>query len=177
MIGSKKLFDMVVLGVDPGFSVTGYSIIAKKQSRVAVLDCGFLKMSSQKSLQERVGIFYETLKEKVITHDVSMIALETSFLGKNAQTFLKLGFLRGILYLIADQHRLTITEFAPREIKLAVTGSGAASKDQVAHMMIKLFPKLSEYPQTERPDVTDALAIGLCGVWNQQSLLQKYFQK
>ena len=177
MIGSTKLFDAVVLGVDPGFSVTGYSIIAKKQGRVAVLDCGFLKMSPQKSLQERVGIFYDKLKQKIVAHNVSMIALETSFLGKNAQTFLKLGFLRGILYLLADQHNLVINEFAPREIKLAVTGSGAASKDQVAHMMITLFPKLSEYGPTERPDVTDALAIGLCGIWTQQTLLQKYLQK
>lgn len=171
VISMNGQFDEVVLGVDPGFSVTGFSIIASKNGRVAVLECGFLKLSPQKTLSERVGIFHATMLEKITKHGVTMVALETSFLGKNAQTFLKLGFLRGVLYLIADQHKLAITEFAPREVKLAVTGTGGASKDQVAAMMLKLFPKLSDYGTIERADVTDALAVGLCGIWNQKSHL------
>jgi crossover junction endodeoxyribonuclease RuvC len=99
-------------------------------------------------------------------------------LGKNAQTFLKLGFLRGILYLLADQHGLQLSEFAPREIKMATTGFGGASKDQVASMMLRLFPRLSEYGIIERADVTDALAICLCAVWNhQQQVLRSTITK
>ncbi len=161
----------IVLGVDPGFSVTGFALVAKAQ-RITVLDCGYLKMSAQKTLSQRTGEFYVFFQQKIIEHKVTHIALETSFLGKNAQTFLKLGFLRGVLFLLADQHHLVLTEFAPREVKLAVTGSGAASKDQVADMMIRLFPGLTTLPQVERADATDALAVALCGLWNQQSYMQ-----
>ena len=163
---------MIVLGVDPGFSITGYAITQKQQS-VSVLDCGFLKMSAQHTLSQRVGQFHALFTQKIQTYGVTHISLETSFLGKNPQTFLKLGFLRGVLYLLADQHKLTISEFAPREVKLAVTGFGGASKDQVASMMLRIFPKLGQYGVTERADVTDALAVALCGIWNNQTALQK----
>ena len=162
----------IVLGVDPGFSVTGFALVAKAQ-RITVLDCGYLKMSAQKTLVQRTGQFYAFFNQKIIDHQVTHIALETSFLGKNAQTFLKLGYLRGILYLLAEQHQLELSEFAPREVKLAVTGSGGASKDQVADMMQRLFPTLSSLPMVERADATDALAVALCGLWNQQSYLQR----
>lgn len=157
----------VILGVDPGFSVTGYSLLGRQGSRVMLYDCGYLKMSSQHSLSQRVGQFNAFFNDKIIQFHVSSIALETSFLGKNAQTFLKLGFLRGILYLLADQHKLALSEFAPREIKMAVTGFGGASKDQVAAMMMRLFPRLTEFGTVERADVTDALAISLCGIWQK----------
>ncbi len=163
----------VILGVDPGFSVTGYAIISKDTQRVMVQDCGYLKMSSQHELSQRVGQFYQFFHEKIQNFHVTSVALETSFLGKNAQTFLKLGFLRGILYLLADQNKLSISEFAPREVKMAVTGFGGASKEQVAGMMMRMFPKLAEFGNVERDDVTDALAVCLCGLWVQNSPLAK----
>ncbi len=161
----------VILGVDPGFHVTGYAII-EHSTRVLLHDCGYLKLSPQHALPQRVGQFYSFFIEKIKIHGITHIALETSFLGKNAQTFLKLGYLRGILYLLADQHHMMLTEFAPREIKMAVTGFGGASKDQVAAMMVRLFPRLTEFGSIERNDVTDALAVCLCGVWQQSPLAQ-----
>jgi len=133
-------------------------------------------MNSAHHLSARTGQFYNLFKDKIAQHGITDIALETSFLGKNAQTFLKLGYLRGILYLLADQHRLTLAEFAPREIKAAVTGNGGASKEQVADMMLRLFPKLNEFGTIARNDVTDALAISLCGIWHQQNYLLKAMQ-
>lgn len=163
----------VILGVDPGFHITGYSLVSKDGSRVMLRDCGFLKMSSQHHLSKRTGQFHRFFQDKIAQHNVTRIALETSFLGKNAQTFLKLGYLRGILYLLADQHALELVEFAPREIKSAVTGFGGASKEQVAAMMHRLFPRLAEFGAVERNDVTDALAVALCGVWHDQTKLLK----
>jgi crossover junction endodeoxyribonuclease RuvC len=162
------LLKTVILGVDPGFHVTGYAVSSIENNKVLLCDCGYLKMNPQHSLPHRVGQFYTFMHEKIIAFQVTHLSLETSFLGKNAQTFLKLGFLRGILYLLADQHGLQLTEFAPREIKMATTGFGGASKDQVAGMMLRLFPRLSEFGTIERADVTDALAICLCGVWSHQ---------
>lgn len=159
---------IVILGIDPGFHVTGYAISSIEDRKVLLRDCGFLKMSSQHHLSQRVGQFYTFMNDKIATFGVTSIALETSFLGKNAQTFLKLGYLRGILYLLADQNNLSLSEFAPREIKMATTGFGGASKEQVAAMMARLFPRLTEFGTIERADVTDALAICLCGVWAYQ---------
>ena len=159
--GVKKI---VVLGVDPGFSVSGYSLIAREGSRAYLVDCGFLKMASKDHLSVRTHQFYNFFKTIIEQQGVSHVSLETSFLGKNPQTFLKLGYLRGILYLLAAQHGLEIAEFAPREVKLAITGSGGAEKEQVALMLTRMFPQLQQYAASMRSDVTDAIAIGICGL-------------
>lgn len=157
----------VILGVDPGFRVTGYAILKQDENGKAyLLDFGYLQMSPKKFLWERVGEFYNLFKDKIVTHGVNRIALETSFLGKNAQTFLKLGYLRGILYLLADQHKAELSEFSPTEIKMSVVGFGRATKEQVAMMVMRLFPKLSEVGKIAKNDVTDALAISVCGLWD-----------
>lgn len=166
--------DFILLGIDPGFSVTGFAILACKNNKTSIIDYGFLKLKSKDHLSVRTGQFYNFFQKKIQQYNVTQIALETSFLGKNAQTFLKLGYLRGILYLFADQHNLAIHEFTPRQIKLSVTGFGGASKDQVAQMILRMVPKLNELPKIEKNDVTDALAISICGLWeNQQQALIK----
>ncbi|MEX0849358.1 MAG: crossover junction endodeoxyribonuclease RuvC [Candidatus Dependentiae bacterium] len=158
---------MIILGIDPGFSVTGYGILKKEGPTCYLIDYGYLQMSSRKHLSERVHIFYDFFTEKITTHKVTDIALETSFLGKNAQNFLKLGYLRGILYLLAHQHEAHLHEFSPREVKQSVTGYGGASKDQVERVIMQLFPKLQTQ---QKQDVTDALAVTLCGLWKKKSL-------
>ncbi|NDH68566.1 MAG: crossover junction endodeoxyribonuclease RuvC, partial [Gammaproteobacteria bacterium] len=164
----------IILGVDPGFHITGYAILKKDSNKAFLLDCGYLKMRSTDSLIIRTGQFHTFFTEKIKHFLVTEVALETSFLGKNAQTFLKLGYLRGILYLLANTHSLGLHEFAPREIKAAVVGNGGASKDQVAAMIIRMFPKINEIGEFARNDVSDALAISLCGFWRGQlTVLQK----
>lgn len=153
---------MIILGIDPGFSITGYSILKKQSTKMIILDYGFLRLPSSESLAQRIGIFFATFSQKITDFSITDIALETPFLGKNPQNFLKLGYLRGILYLLANQNNLTLHEFPPRQIKQTITGFGGAEKDQVARVIIQLFPSL-ELPQ--KKDVTDALAIALCAAW------------
>lgn len=159
---------MKIVGIDPGFSATGFGVFHKEGHKGFLLDYGYLKMSPTHSLSKRVGIFNSFFTDKIVRWQVTDIALETPFLGKNAQNFLKLGYLRGIVYLLADQHNLTIHEFAPREVKQAVTGFGGASKDQVARVVHQLFPKIE---RSDKYDVTDALAVTLCAVWQNKKLL------
>ncbi len=156
---------MILLGVDPGFSVTGFSVLKKESNKTMIIDYGYLKMSSKKDLSERTGIFYKFFKEKIEKFEITDLALETSFLGKNAQTFLKLGYLRGILYLLSNQNNLRIYEFSPREVKNSITGFGGATKDQVALMILSMFPRLNQFGKIEKQDVTDAIAISICGIW------------
>ncbi len=157
---------MIILGVDPGFQVAGYGILKKEGNKAYLLDHGFLKMPPTKSLVVRIGMFHDFFTEKMVTWKVTDIALETPFLGKNAQNFLKLGYLRGNLYLLANKHNANILEFSPREIKQSITGFGGASKEQVARVVQQLFPGLKDQ---KKLDVTDALAVTLCGFWSIRS--------
>ncbi|MFH1644094.1 MAG: crossover junction endodeoxyribonuclease RuvC [bacterium] len=166
--------DFVILGIDPGFSVTGFAVLSCKNNKTSIIDYGFLKFKSSDHLSIRTGQFYTSFQNKMNEFNINQIALETSFLGKNAQTFLKLGYLRGILYLLADQHKAEIYEFSPRQIKMSVTGYGAASKEQVAQMILRMVPKLNELPKIEKTDVTDAMATAICGLWENQ---QRFFMK
>ena len=159
---------MVILGIDPGFKITGYGILKKEGHKVFLLDYGFLSMPPTHTLSKRIGTFHDFFTHKISTHCVTHIALETPFLGKNAQNFLKLGYLRGIIYLLADRHTLQLHEFAPMQVKQSLTGFGGASKEQVARVIIKLFPTI-EVPK--KADVTDALAVTLCGLWQQKNHL------
>jgi crossover junction endodeoxyribonuclease RuvC len=155
-----------ILGVDPGLRFSGFSVFKRNNSKVFLLDCGCLQLKQSESLSERVKTFYDFFSQKVLDFLVSEVSLETPFLFKNAQTFLKLGYLRGILYLIASQKNLKVHEFAPREVKLAVTGFGGAKKEQVANVVQRMFPREIESSiKHARNDVTDALSIGLCGLW------------
>ncbi len=158
---------MIILGVDPGTRFAGYGVLKKDGRQAFLLDYGLLKMSPTKSLPTRVGLFYDFFAEKVLKYGVTDIALETPFMGKNAQNFLKLGYMRGILYLLADKNSCTLHEFAPTQVKQALTGYGGASKAQVARVVLQLFPKMKT-PQKD--DVTDALAVTLCGLWRNKTL-------
>lgn len=158
---------MIILGIDPGCRFAGFGILQKSSRSAVLLDCGYLKLSPSKSLVERIGIFYAFFSEKIEIWKITDIALETPFLGKNAQNFLKLGYLRGILYLLSSQHNLRLHEFSPRQIKLSLTGFGGASKEQVARMVLRFFPHITK---PDRDDVTDALAVSLCGLWVRPAL-------
>lgn len=156
---------MIVLGIDPGFTCTGFGIIKKEGNRAILLDYGYIPLPVKETLVVRIGIFNDFFQEKITRWGVTDLALETPFLGKNVQSFLKLGYLRGNLYLLAYKHNLLLHEFSPREVKLSLTGFGGAGKDQVARVILRLFPKM-EPPKKE--DVTDALAVTLCGLWHVQ---------
>ncbi len=166
---------LTILGIDPGFTVTGYGVLRKQDGKTYLLDYGYLKLNPKEHLSQRIGTFYSFFKEKIEGHAVTQLALETPFLGKNVQTFLKLGYLRGALYLLANQNELVLHEFSPREVKQAVTGFGGAQKEQVAHMIMRLFPNLAKVGNVEKQDVTDALAVCLSGLWhnNRQQLLKR----
>lgn len=159
---------MVFLGIDPGTRVTGYAIMRKQQHATQLLTCGMLKFNQTAPLTERVGLFAQGIEGLIEQWQVTAIALETPFLGKNAQNFLKLGYLRGIVHFLCHRHTLSLHEFAPREIKQAITGFGGADKDQVARALHAMFPGL---PQQQKEDITDAIAIAVCGIWSMRSIL------
>jgi len=160
-----------ILGIDPGFHIAGYGVVRKESCSVKLIDYGYLSMSPKKSLPERTGIFHEFFAQKIQHYAVTDLALETPFLGRNAQNFLKLGYLRGILYFLVDRFSLNLHEFSPRQVKQAVTGFGGASKEQVSRAIQQLC---LHAVTASKYDVTDALAVTLCALWSNQSLSERY---
>jgi crossover junction endodeoxyribonuclease RuvC len=158
---------VVILGIDPGTRVSGFSILKKEDNKTLLIEAGFLKLNPTKSLQERIFLFNNFFEDKINKFNITDISLETPFLGKNAQNFLKLGYLRGILYYLAHKYNLQLHEYSPREVKQAVTGFGGASKEQVLRMMLQFFPGMKP---PEKLDITDALAVTLCGLWKYKNL-------
>lgn len=153
------------MGVDPGTRYAGYAVIKKEKQKTFLIEAGCVDVHKKATLVQKIGAIYEAITNKVKEHNVTHIAIETPFLYKNASTFLKLGYVRGILYLIADQHELKLSEFSPSEVKQNITGYGKASKEQVANVVLKLF----KIDKPKRDDTTDAIGIALCGLFGSRA--------
>lgn len=151
---------MIILGIDPGTIVAGFCIMNVLDKKISIYDYGIIKFNRKMMLQSRIFQFYNDINELIVKHNVECISLETPYLGENAQAFLKLGYLRGIVYLICEQKKISLREFAPTVIKQQVTGSGRATKEEVQAMIKQLFPKIGIF---ETLDASDAVAIALCG--------------
>ncbi|HTM05805.1 MAG TPA: crossover junction endodeoxyribonuclease RuvC [Patescibacteria group bacterium] len=155
---------MNTLGIDPGTRFTGFSVLhVNSVGKFLLKEAGCLILSEKDPLAARLVKIYEFLGKKIIESNIRIIALETPFLGKNAQNFLKLGYVRGIIYLVAHQHNVLLKEYTPKEVKKLVTGFGNAEKDQVARAVKALFPEIARANTTIRDDITDAVAISFCG--------------
>ncbi|MEI6639693.1 MAG: crossover junction endodeoxyribonuclease RuvC [Chlorobium sp.] len=157
---------MVVLGIDPGSLNTGYGVIRHDSRGFSVLLCGVIRLHSGKSHPERIGQIYRELEQVIVDFKPERVALETAFLSRNVQSALKLGQVRGAVIALAMNSHLSLREYAPREVKSAITGRGAASKEQVAFMVSRMLG-IAEPPKPL--DVTDALGIALCDLLRGES--------
>lgn len=150
---------MIILGVDPGTLITGFGIIEVDHTAYSVLIYDVIKNTSEWSIPIRLKHIYDRLCKIIDQYHPDEFAIETAFYGKNAQSALKLGHARGVSILAAVNFQIPTTEYSPREVKKAVTGNGAASKQQV-QFMVKSQLGLREAPKFF--DTSDALAIALC---------------
>ena len=150
---------MIILGVDPGTIVTGYGIIEYTNNKFKRISHGVIKLSSTKSLTEKLEIIYDELNRLLKLYKPDEFVIETAFYGKNVQSVLKIGYARGVSLLAAIHNKVPTNEYSPREIKKAVVGKGAASKQQVNYMVMTI---LNSKKIKFKPDESDALAIALC---------------
>jgi crossover junction endodeoxyribonuclease RuvC len=150
---------MIILGVDPGTLITGFGIIEVERGKYSTLAFDVVKNSSDDSMPIRLKRIYGRLCDVIDQYHPDEFAIETAFYGKNAQSALKIGHARGVSILAAVNYEIPTTEYSPREVKKAVTGNGAASKQQV-QFMVQTQLKLREAPKYF--DASDALAVALC---------------
>jgi len=147
---------MVILGIDPGTRITGYGIIDKN---LKPLDFGCIKPPPKLPLSSRYQVLFESLEALIVRYQPEAVAVESQFVLKNAQSAIKLGMAKGMVYLAAARNTIPVYDFAPKQAKLAVVGNGNASKHQV-QKMIQALLRLPEAPEPE--DAADALALAIC---------------
>ena len=158
---SVRDFERVIIGIDPGTNVMGYGILGVNGRKPQMVAMGVLTLSKFESHYLRLRRIYERTLQLCRQYLPDEMAIEAPFFGKNVQSMLKLGRAQGVAMAAALAQDVPITEYEPRKIKQAITGNGAASKEQVQQMLRHLLniPQESLLPQL---DATDALAAALC---------------
>lgn len=147
----------IILGIDPGSRITGFGIIHKKNTSMTYIDSGCIRTSGD-VFSDRLLQIYDNVCEIMQTYHPDEVAIEQIFTHQNPSSALKLGQARGAALVAAASFRIKIAEYTPRAVKQAIVGYGAAEKEQVKHMVMKLLG-LNQPPQT---DASDALAIAMC---------------
>ncbi len=148
---------MRILGIDPGSRITGFAVI--EVMRGGLRTCGFGVIRPKgAALPERLGEIFVGVTAVIADLQPAVLAIESVFLARNAQSALKLGQARGAAICAATQGALPVFEYAPRAVKLAVVGSGRAEKVQVQHMMRQIL----RIDEALSADAADALAIAVC---------------
>lgn len=160
----------VILGIDPGSRVTGYGVIETMGEKLGgeqrYVASGCIRTTKKAELAVRLEEIFSGLNEIITEFQPEEFAIEKIFMARSAESALKLGHARGVAMLAAVTRGLPISEYEARKVKQAVVGTGAASKDQVQHMVQTLL-KIPGKPQS---DAADALAIAICHINTQFNL-------
>jgi crossover junction endodeoxyribonuclease RuvC len=150
---------MLALGIDPGTANTGYGIVRSDgPGLVGLVECGVIRTRPRDPLPARLGEIYDGVTQLIARHRPDALSVEDVFYSRNVRTTVVLGHARGVILLAGQQAALEIHEFPPAEIKKAVVGNGAATKEQVQFMLTRLL-KLKAVPQPS--DAADGVAAAL----------------
>lgn len=153
--------EKVILGIDPGTNVMGYGVIRVLGNKAELVVMGVIDMRCEKDPYLRLGKIFERVTGIIDSYLPDEMAIEAPFFGKNVQSMLKLGRAQGVAIAAAIHHSVPIHEYAPLKIKMAITGQGQASKEQVAAMLKRMLHiKAEDMPKFM--DATDALGAAYC---------------
>jgi crossover junction endodeoxyribonuclease RuvC len=153
----------IILGVDPGTTIMGFGLIEVKGAEMQFIDMNELQLTKISDPYVKLKMIYERTVALIDQFHPDEIALEAPFFGKNVQSMLKLGRAQGVAMAAGLSRQIPVTEYLPKKIKMAITGNGNASKEQVAKMLqgmlgLKTLPK--------NLDATDGLAAAVCHFYN-----------
>lgn len=155
--------EKIILGIDPGTTIMGFGLIKVVGKQMEFLQLNELQLKKYDDPYLKLKVIFERTIELIETHHPDEIAIEAPFYGKNVQSMLKLGRAQGVAMAAGLSRQIPITEYSPKKIKMAITGNGNASKEQVAKMLQNLL-KLKELPTNL--DSTDGLAAAVCHFFN-----------
>lgn len=157
--GKKGRYLMVIMGIDPGFAITGYGILKYEGNHFTVLDYGAITTEASMPFAERLLILNYKLEELIKRYKPDAVSIEELFFNKNSKTVLNAAQGRGVAVLAAAKSGIQVFEYTPLQVKLAVVGYGRATKEQV-QQMVKVLLNLSGIPRPD--DAADALAVAIC---------------
>lgn len=150
---------MRVLGIDPGSETLGWGVVEGQGSRYTLVGFGTIKSDTRQAFSKRLVNIYDGVADLIAEHSPDVMSVEDTFYAVNVGVALKLGQVRGLMLLLAEQRGLAIAEYAPRLVKQTVVGHGNAEKQQV-QQMVKILLKMKAVPTPH--DAADALAIAIC---------------
>lgn len=151
--------EKIILGIDPGTNIMGFGIIKVTDAELGLLNSGVLNMKKEKDLGVRLKMIFDEMIRLIDTYLPDELAIEAQFFGQNVQSMLKLGKAQGVAIAAALSRSIPFEEYAPKKIKMSITGKGTSSKEQVAAMLVHIL-KVKELP--ESLDATDGLAAAVC---------------
>lgn len=155
----KALPERIILGIDPGTTVTGYGVIRSAGSDPELIAIGAIDLTRFDDHYVKLKVIYDRVLGIIDEYHPDELAIEAPFYGKNVQSMLKLGRAQGAAIAAALSRSVPIFEYAPRKIKMSITGQGGASKEQVAAMLMRIL----RFRETDmKLDATDGLAAALC---------------
>ncbi|MFD0834340.1 crossover junction endodeoxyribonuclease RuvC [Mariniflexile aquimaris] len=155
--------EKIILGIDPGTTIMGFGLIKVVGKTMSFLQLNELDLKKYDDHYLKLKLIFERTIELIDTHHPDEIAIEAPFYGKNVQSMLKLGRAQGVAMAAGLSREIPITEYLPKKIKMAITGNGNASKEQVAKMLQSLLG-LKSLPKNL--DATDGLAAAVCHFYN-----------
>ena len=158
--------EKILLGVDPGTQVMGYGVIGVSGSKIELLQYGVIKLNKYSTHTLKLKKIFERIGQLIDDYKPDEMAIEDPFYGKNPQSMLKLGRAQGVVMAAALDREIPIVEYSPKKVKQSVTGSGNATKEQVAYMLEKI---LGLPLDKEFLDATDGIAIALCHHYHANS--------
>ena len=162
--------DKTIIGIDPGTNLLGFGVIRVSGKDVSFVDMGVVDMRKEKDHFAKLSKLAVEMDRILDAYSPDEMSVEDPFCGKNPQVMLKLGRAQGTAISAALRRGIPVTEYAPRKAKIAITGVGSASKEQVCIMIQKI---LGISLRAEHLDATDALALALCHYYQESSPLPK----
>jgi crossover junction endodeoxyribonuclease RuvC len=166
----NKSKERIILGIDPGTTITGYGIIRTEGRNPVLITIGAIDLSKFGDHYLKIKHIFDRTIGIIDEYHPDELAIEAPFYGKNVQSMLKLGRAQGAAIAAALSRSLPIFEYAPRKIKLSITGRGAASKEQVASMLMRIL-KFNDMKM--KLDATDGLAAALCHYFQTTSTVSE----
>lgn len=160
-------WDRVIIGIDPGTNVMGYGILGVNGKKPAMIAMGVIKLSRFDDHYMRLRHIHQRVAAIIASYLPDEMAIEAPFYGKNVQSMLKLGRAQGVAMSAALERDIPIAEYEPRKIKMAITGNGGASKEQVQEMLRRILGIDREMLMPQL-DATDALGAALCHFYESQ---------
>ncbi len=165
---------MKILGIDPGYGITGFGLIESERGQSKLLTCGAITTPAGMDFSARLEMIYEDMRTLLAQSKPDAVAIEELFFGQNVTTGIGVAQARGVVLLAIRQAGLEVTAYKPMQVKQALVGYGNATKHQMQDMTMRLL-HLSAMPKPD--DAADAIAIALCHARSSTSLLAKAAEK